>query len=129
MSEQKEGQPNHNQATGKKGEEIAREYLENKGFEILATNWRHSYCEVDLICKKRKMIVFVEVKSRSTDAFGVPETAVGKEKQRQLVKAADAYIFKTGWEGELRFDIVSVTYRPGGASVYHIEDAFYPYQK
>jgi len=119
----------HNQQAGQKGEEIACEYLITKGFEIISTNWRHSHYEVDIICKKGKIVVFVEVKARASDAFGTPEMAVGKDKQKQLVKAADAYIYLNNWEGELRFDIVAVTFRSSGPAVYHIEDAFYPYQK
>jgi putative endonuclease len=108
--------------TGKNGEELAKKYLENKGFVILHTNWRHSYSEIDIICKKVGIIVFVEVKVRNNPGFGEPETFVGDHKIKKMQQAADAYIEQNNWEGELRFDIISIE---KDDVITHFEDAFY----
>lgn len=116
----------HNE-TGKAGELAARRFLENKGYTILETNWRFHRAEVDLIAKDGKILVFVEVKTRSSDAFGKPEAFVDARKQRFLAEAASAYMELTGHDWEIRFDIVSVLVNPGGeALLEHFEDAFFP---
>jgi len=116
----------HNE-TGKAGELAARRFLENKGYDILETNWRFHRAEVDLIAKDGKILVFVEVKTRSSDAFGKPEAFVDARKQRFLAEAASAYMELTGHDWEIRFDIVSVLVNPGGeALLEHFEDAFFP---
>lgn len=113
--------------TGRRGEALARIFLERKGYLILETNWRHRRAEVDLIVKDGEVLVFVEVKTRSSTAFGAPHDFVNAHKQRMLVSAAAAYMGKIGHDWEIRFDIVSVVlpnardYRIG-----HLEDAFFP---
>jgi putative endonuclease len=114
----------HN-VTGQKGEEMAAKHLENKGYLILETNWRFKNLEADIIAKISKILVIVEVKTRKSNYFGEPETFVNRQKQKNLIKAANEYILRNGLDLEVRFDIVSVIMNDS-TSVKHIEDAFYP---
>ena len=111
---------------GKKGEDIAVEYLEKKGYKILERNWKMGKYEIDIIAKEGKYTVVVEVKSRNSNFAGEPETAVTREKQRFLVTAANAYVRKMHYEEEVRFDIISILIVKGKEIINHIEDAFYP---
>ena len=114
----------HN-VTGQKGEEMAAQYLVDKGYSILETNWRFKNLEADIIASKNKMLVIAEVKTRKSNYFGEPETFVNKQKQRNLIKTAQEYILRKNIDLEVRFDIVSVILNDT-SSVKHIEDAFYP---
>ena len=116
----------HNQ-TGKTGEELAAIYLEEKGFEILEKNWRNRFKEIDIIAKKDDLLVIVEVKTRSTMAFGTPADFVGLKKQRNLINAAEAYIFAKNSDLETRFDIVSILLQGDRNVIEHIEWAFSPF--
>lgn len=114
------------QNLGKTGEEEAVNYLKNEGFEILSTNWRFKHLEVDIIAMHKDELVIIEVKSRSTDAFGEPEVFVSKQKQRNLIKAANAYINEVNFNGETRFDVISILQINQKLVVKHIQNAFYP---
>jgi putative endonuclease len=111
---------------GKTGEAEAVKFLENQGYEILERNWRFKKLEVDIIAKHQQELVFAEVKARSTDAFGEPETFVTKQKQRFLIQAANEYIRLTDFNGDARFDILSVLQDNENFVVKHIQNAFYP---
>ena len=111
---------------GKAGEEWAIRHLKNQGYDILETNWRLGHLEVDIIARKGTILAIVEVKSRSTSFFGEPEEFVTRAKQKNLVKAANAYINQKNLDVEARFDIISVLIKGSNYQVYHIEDAFYP---
>ena len=113
-----------NRKTGNKGEDIALEYLEKEGFVLMERNWRHGRCEIDLIMLEKDTIVFVEVKARSTDAFGWPEQAVKKSKQANIAKAAQEYLFQNQAGREPRFDVVSIILKKDSPEIYHIRDAF-----
>lgn len=113
----------HNQL-GKQGEQLAKVYLLNKGHVILEENWRCGKLEVDLITDDGELICFVEVKTRSTEAYGKPEEAVDEKKELALINAAEIYLQNTNLDVEVRFDIVSIIINNGNASVKHIEDAF-----
>ncbi len=95
--------------TGKFGEKIAKQYLENKGYKILEINYHSRFGEIDLICREDKALVFVEVKTRKTLTFGYPEQAITKQKQERLVKTVQEFlkdyqdIFKS-----IRIDAISV---------------------
>ena len=97
----------HNEL-GKRGEELASEFLAKKGYKILERNWRLGKNEVDIIAADGKYIVVVEVKTRQSATFGEPETAVTREKQRALIRAANAYIFRNNVREETRFDIIAI---------------------
>jgi putative endonuclease len=109
--------------TGNQGENLAVEYLEKKGYEIIARNFRSRRSEIDLIVKKNNMIVFVEVKTRSSFAYGAPEAFVDYHKANMIIEGAEQYTFDNKWEGNIRFDIVSVKMGPEPELV-HFEDAF-----
>lgn len=112
--------------TGKKGEEMAKTFLENKGYVVLETNWRSGHNELDIIAKTENTIVVAEVKTRKTNYFGEPEEFVTKSKQKSLIKAANHYIMQKNFDFEVRFDIISILYFGSNYKIHHIEDAFYP---
>ncbi|MGZ3898910.1 MAG: YraN family protein [Bacteroidia bacterium] len=111
---------------GNWAEEKAVKFLLKKNYSILERNWRFKKYEVDIIAKHENTIVFVEVKSRGTDAFGDPEMAVTRGKQRFLITAADQYIKENSIELQSRFDILSILVINNNITVKHLEDAFYP---
>jgi putative endonuclease len=115
----------HNEL-GKKGEDLAASYLAELGYKIITRNWRYGKDEIDIIAETGNFIVFAEVKTRSTAYFGEPEDAVDKQKQRFLIRAADAYVNQKEIDLEVRFDIVSIIFEKGMHTIRHIEDAFYP---
>ena len=110
---------------GKYGEAIALSFLKKKGYGILHTNWRYSRAEVDIIAKKNDVIVFIEVKSRSSQDFGAPEESVSFQKQSLLTKAANAYLEEYNLDLEVRFDIITVLKQSDNYTINHIEDAFF----
>ena len=112
---------------GKQGEEIAVKYLTDKGYEILERNWRNRHKEIDIIAKDGDELVIVEVKCRKSSNYGDPDLAVNKQKQRLLVAAANAYIFRNKLDVDTRFDIVSIVFDDGKPQIEHIEDAFLPH--
>ena len=113
--------------TGSHGEQLACRYLEENGFEVLERNWRHGRHELDIIARKGRELVIVEVKTRTSDAHGQPAEAVKKGKRGLMIKAANAYVQATGTDLGLRFDIVSIILHPSGKPyIHHIPDAFYP---
>jgi putative endonuclease len=108
--------------TGSKGENLAAEFLKRKGFDIVARNYRHRHAEIDLIIKRDDWLIFVEVKTRSSNSFGEPEEFVSLFKANKIFEAAEAYIFKTDWQGHVRFDVVSVMLGQE-PEILHFEDA------
>ena len=115
----------HNEL-GKIGEELAVQFLIDKGYEILERNWRNIHKEIDIIAKEGEDLVIVEVKARQTDEYGEPDIAVTKRKQRMLIAAANAYILRNNLDMSTRFDIVSIVFKDGEPVIEHIEDAFLP---
>ena len=114
------------QEIGRKGEAIAKAYLLSQGYEILDENWRYRKAEVDLIGYKKGIMVFVEVKARSSTTFGEREDFVNEAKQSHLQRAAEEYLYIMDFKGEIRFDIISVLFdRSGNHKLKHIEDAFW----
>lgn len=109
------------QQTGKRGENLAAAYLEQEGYTVIARNYRYRRAEVDLIVRKADWLVFVEVKARSSDTFGYPESFVDARKAALLVQAAEEFIYANDWHGHVRFDVISVDLRSG--EVKHFEDA------
>lgn len=117
----------HNE-TGKLGEELARSFLVKNSYKILDVNWRYNHKEIDIVALKDEMLVFVEVKTRSTLAFELPQEAVTIKKQKNLVYAADAYIQEKEIDLPSRFDIVAVLALESPKIIEHIEDAFAPHE-
>ena len=75
------------QVTGNKGEKIAKNYLIQKGFCILESNWRYGHLEIDIIAQNQTFIVFCEVKTRSSNTIGEPEEFVSRQQQRNIIRA------------------------------------------
>lgn len=114
--------------TGRHGEQIAVEFLQNKGWRIAERNWRLGRGEIDVIAWPHdRLLVFVEVKTRAGDGFGGPEGAVDARKQDLLARTAGAYMERIGYDWEIRFDIVAVLLKGDKVlEIRHVEDAFFP---
>lgn len=108
------------------GEEHARNFLVAKGYKIRTTNYRVGKLELDIIAEKDNWLVIVEVRTRSTDIFLAPEESVNLRKIKNLVNAAESYIKRYNWQGETRFDVISVRLVGNSYKIEHIEDAFLP---
>jgi len=110
---------------GKEGETLAADFLREKGFEIVARNYRHKKSEIDLIVRKSNWLIFVEVKMRSSDAFGYPEEFVDYKKAQNIIDGAVEYTQQQSWHGNVRYDIISIRDQQGKNEIVHFEDAFY----
>ncbi len=115
----------HNEL-GTTGENLAVALLRKKGYSILAENWRFGKYELDIVARIGDTMVFVEVKTRSTDSFGDPSQSVSRAKQKRTIEAANAYLEKNGIDLEARFDIISIVFSGGKTNLDHMEDAFFP---
>lgn len=114
-----------NKITGNRGENVAKNYLVNHGYNILDKNYTCNVGEIDIIAEKEGLIVFIEVKSRNSLNFGYPYEAVDKKKQSKLIKVAQNYInYKSIRNTQFRFDIIEV-YLKQSNRVNHIKDAFW----
>jgi putative endonuclease len=111
---------------GQLGEDMAQKYLATNGFKICERNYRFKKLEIDIIALSEDKLVIIEVKTRENNYFGEPYTFVTKKKQKQVIKAANQYIIEQDWQGETRFDIVSIVYNQKYKNIEHIADAFYP---
>jgi putative endonuclease len=112
---------------GKKGEDLAFEWLKENEFIILERNWRNRFEEIDIIAQKADELIIVEVKTRSSRAFGLPEDSVSLKKQRNLVNAAESYILSSDSDLDTRFDIISILISAGNVEITHIPYAFSPF--
>lgn len=112
--------------TGEQGEKLAAEHLMQKGYQILETNWCFKNVEIDIIAQKDDTLIIAEVKTRTGSYFGEPEVFVKRDKQKHLVKAANAYIEKNNLDLEVRFDIVAIVITKEQTRINHIPSAFYP---
>lgn len=114
----------HNEL-GKKGEQLAVDFLLEHGYEILERNCRFAKAEVDIIAKKESLLAIIEVKTRSTNDFGNPEEFVKPKQIQRLVNAVDTYIIENELEVEARFDIISIVKNGKNFHVEHLQNAFY----
>lgn len=114
-----------NQETGKLGEQIAENYLISLNYKVLEHNWRYSRSEIDLIAKDGEVLVFIEVKTRSYDFFGTPETFVSDKKELLMHEAASVYMDEINHDWEIRFDIIAILINKDESySLEHFKDAF-----
>ena len=113
----------HNEL-GKKGEALAVEYLLKNSYEILETNYRFQKSEVDIIAKKGTTLAVVEVKTRSTDAFGDPQDFINPKKIKLLISAIDHYVIDRDLDIEVRFDIIAIVKQKDTFQIEHLKDAF-----
>lgn len=111
---------------GRKGEEVALQFLESRGLRLLERNWRWHHKEIDLIMEGGDAVHFVEVKSLRAPAARQPWEAVTPEKQRNVAMAAEHFIFERHIRKEARLDVVSVLFKDDSFEVEYIPDAFFP---
>lgn len=114
---------NNNRKIGQKYEQLAENYLKNKGYEILCRNYCCPYGEIDIIAKQGDYLVFIEVKYRKSNGYGTPGEAVNVKKQRHISRAALSYYAAHGYREEIpcRFDVIEVN---GKNEMIQIENAF-----
>jgi putative endonuclease len=110
---------------GKFGEELAVDFLEKNGYEILETNWVFDKAEIDIIAQKNEILAVVEVKTRSSLDFGLPQEFVKPKKIQLLLKAVNEYITQNDLDVEVRFDIIAIHKEGENFNIEHIEEAFY----
>lgn len=111
---------------GQRGEDLAADFYVRNGYAILERNWKCYHLEVDLIARNEDTLVVCEVKTRSNITFGEPETFVTPQKQKNLIRAANMYLTRTGLNLDVRFDIISVTLCGNDYKLHHIPSAFQP---
>lgn len=112
---------------GRRGEEEAAAYLTRKGYRVLHRNFRCALGEIDLVAMDGVTLVFVEVRSRSTDSFGLPQESVTWRKKTKIRQVARHYLASCGGHrGPVRFDVLAIRYAPDGSvlDIEHIRDAF-----
>ena len=110
---------------GREGEDVAAGFLKKKGYKLVERNYRCKTGEVDLIVLDRKVIVFVEVKTRTDHSFGSPFEAVEARKQRKMIQAARFFLHERKLhQRDARFDVVGVSWPGGEPVIEHIENAF-----
>ena len=110
---------------GRWGEDIAADYLQRKGYQIIERDWKSGHRDLDIIALDGDTVVFVEVKTRSNRLFTDPVEAIGYQKIRNLQQAANHYVKYRCINHDIRFDIVSVVGTSGTEpEIEHIEDAF-----
>lgn len=116
----------HHNKLGKRGEDIAVDLLLGKGYTILNRNWIGNRHEIDIIASTADLLIFIEVKTRSTSQWGEPEVAISETKIKRMVTAADYYLFEKEIDLPVRFDIISIIVNKTQTEITHIEDAFRP---
>ena len=114
----------HNEL-GKLGEEMAVEFLQKDGYGILETNWTFQKAEIDIIAQKENILAIIEVKTRSSLEFGLPQDFVKPKKIQLLTKAVDAYVNEKDLDVEVRFDIIAIHKEGKLFVIEHLIDAFY----
>lgn len=115
--------PSQSKLTGDLGERLAAQFLEEKGYTIIQKNYRVQGGEIDLITQKDGVLIFCEVKTRTSSAFGEPEDAVNHFKKRSLLRAMYTYLYHqpaTLW----RFDLLALDIRGGVAYIKHYQNIF-----
>lgn len=115
-----------NREMGQNGEDLACEFLRNKGWDILARNYYAGHSEIDIIAKDGNVIVFLEVKMRSTSRFGQPIEFVNEQKIVHVYRAAEHWVHKHKMQDSpLRFDIIGIlTSKKNPPEIAHYPDAF-----
>ena len=102
----------HNQRIGKWGEDLAAEYLAQRGLEVVDRNVRTPYGEIDIVAKQSEMVIFVEVKTRTSDKMGLPEESITTRKRQHMISAAEHYAAEheiDNWQ----IDVISIEGKPG----------------
>jgi len=112
---------------GKEGEDIAINYLIEKGYRLIERNFLYQHLEIDIIVEMDELIVFVEVKSRGINPLVPFNRVITRAKQRHIIKAADFYLKSNNINKECRFDVITILRLVDGSiEINHIENAFIP---
>jgi len=114
----------HNEL-GKIGEQIAVDFLIQKGYKIMARNWRFKKAEIDIIAKLGYVFAAIEVKTRSTDDFGDPQEFLKPKQKNLLVTAMNQYVVSNDLDIEVRFDVIGIVKNDQSTTIEHLEDAFF----
>ncbi|PQB08489.1 hypothetical protein BST83_16185 [Polaribacter filamentus] len=114
----------HNEL-GKKGEKLAIDFLIENDYKILEKNYRYLKAEVDIIARKKDVLLVVEVKTRSSDYFGNPQDFITPKKIKLLVSAIDYYVVQRDLDVEVRFDIIAIIHQKNKTKIEHLENAFF----
>ncbi len=112
---------------GAYGENIAMEYLLNKGYKLISKNFRSQFGEIDIIAKEKDLICFIEVKSRYNTNFGFPAQAISKNKQKRIKKTSLLFINKEKlFNLNIRYDVIEIllNYNDDSYIINHLENAF-----
>ena len=115
------GMGDHND-TGTMGEELAADFLKRNGYEVLSRNFRYRRCEIDIVARRGDWLLFIEVKTRSNVGYGKPEEFVHALQSARIMEAAEEYILSINWQGNIRFDIISVV-MGARTEIIHFKDA------
>lgn len=114
----------HNEL-GKKGEQLAVDFLIENNYNIIERNYRFDKAEVDIIASKKDILAIIEVKTRSNTDFGNPQDFVKPKQIKNLVKAVDEYVTVNSLDVEVRFDIIAIVKNNKTFKIEHLKDAFY----
>jgi len=114
----------HNEL-GKKGEQLAVDFLQKNDYTIVERNYRFDKAEVDIIAQLKDTLAIIEVKTRSTSDFGNPQDFVKPKQIQRLVKAVDEYVTVNDLDVEIRFDIIAIVKQGKSYNIEHLENAFY----
>jgi len=115
----------HHNELGKKGEQLAVDFLLKNGYSIVERNYRFDKAEVDIIAQQKDTLAIIEVKTRSTSDFGNPQDFVKPKQIQRLVKAVNEYVIKNDLDVNIRFDIIAITKQGKTYEIEHLENAFY----
>jgi len=111
---------------GSKGEQMACDYLRQKGFRILEKNWRFRHSEVDIIAVKNNRLHFLEVKTRTSDKYGKPEESISAQKMHALKVAAEEYQLRNPQWKYLQFDVLAISiFNDQTIEFFYIEDVYF----
>jgi putative endonuclease len=113
----------HNEL-GRTGEQLAAEYLSGLGYTILHRNWRYLRYEIDVVATKEQILHFIEVKTRQTTTFGLPEEDISRKKMHSLIQAAEAFVSRHPHWKRIQFDVLSVSLIDSKPTYYFIEDVY-----
>jgi putative endonuclease len=117
--------PSEKKEIGQKGEDLAVAFLKGLQYVILERNYRCKLGEVDIIARDNDTLVFIEVRSRSSLAFGLPQESINRRKRHQISKVALEFMSRRRFKNTpARFDVIAISFEQGKEKVDHIRDAF-----
>ena len=116
----------HHIDLGKYGEQLGVQFLSEKQFSIIHTNWKYSRYEIDLIASKNNVLHFIEIKTRKSMRFGLPEESADQKKMEKVMRAAEQYLYKNPQWVRVQYDVLSISISADGIKeFFFIEDVYY----